>query len=100
MYDRDTFTMDDKMGDAEIDIRAYLECCLKMLHYESSSNDELVLWRVKPSIENCLAEESCIVRKSGKIVQDMFLRLRDVECGEVELQLEFINLHVSDSQWE
>ncbi|CAH2049003.1 unnamed protein product, partial [Thlaspi arvense] len=31
VYDKDTFTEDDKMGDAEIDIKPYTECLRKGL---------------------------------------------------------------------
>lgn len=88
VFDRDTFTVDDKMGDAEIDIKPYVEC-LRM-GSEKLPNGSVVN-KVQPSGTNCLAEESSCVWNNGKIVQDMRLRLRNVECGEVEVQLEWIN---------
>ncbi|KAL7240214.1 hypothetical protein ACSBR2_005975 [Camellia fascicularis] len=78
VYDEDTFTRDDKMGDAEIDIQPYVECIK-------------VGKTVKPNMKNCLAKESSIVCNKGKIYQDMRLRLRNVERGEVEVQLEWID---------
>lgn len=48
--------------------------------------------RVVPNRENCLAEASSIVSNNGKIVQNMILLLRNVECGEVEIQLEWIDI--------
>ncbi|KAB2612368.1 ADP-ribosylation factor GTPase-activating protein AGD11 [Pyrus ussuriensis x Pyrus communis] len=54
--------------------------------------DGTVLTKVQPSRENCLAEESCIIWSNGKLVQNMILRLRNVECGEVELQLQWIDV--------
>lgn len=98
MYDEDTFTGDDQMGNAEIEIGPYLEYCVQRLHHESPPDENAIQWRVQPSNKNCLAKESCIVWKKGKIVQDMLLRLRDVECGELEVQLEFINIPGSDGQ--
>ncbi|KAL4637832.1 hypothetical protein ACB092_03G105200 [Castanea dentata] len=89
VYDRDTLTIDDKMGDAEIDIKPYAES-LKM-GLENLPNGCAVK-KVQPSRTNCLSDESCCVWNNGKIVQDMCLRLRNVECGEVVLQIEWIDL--------
>ncbi|XP_059306144.1 protein C2-DOMAIN ABA-RELATED 10-like isoform X2 [Lycium ferocissimum] len=87
VYDKDTFTRDDKMGVAEIDINPYLEA-LKMGLQDLPNGVKVD--RVQPSKDNCLASESCIVWENGKMIQDMILRLRDVECGEVEVQIEMI----------
>ncbi|KAB2612367.1 ADP-ribosylation factor GTPase-activating protein AGD11 [Pyrus ussuriensis x Pyrus communis] len=54
--------------------------------------DGTVIAKVQPNRENCLAEESCIIWSKGKLVQNMALRLRNVECGEVELQLQWIDV--------
>ncbi|CAJ1936606.1 unnamed protein product [Sphenostylis stenocarpa] len=89
VFDHDTFTMDDKMGDAEVDIAPYIEA-LKMNLDELPSGT--IVTRIQPCRQNCLAEESCVVYEDGKLVQNIVLRLRHVECGEVEIQLEWINL--------
>ena len=89
VYDKDTLTVDDKMGDADIDIKPYVEC-LKM------GLDALpkgcAVKKVQPNRTNCLSSESCCVWENGKIVQDMILKLKNVECGEIVLQIEWINL--------
>ncbi|XP_010471082.1 PREDICTED: protein C2-DOMAIN ABA-RELATED 6-like [Camelina sativa] len=87
VYDKDTFTADDKMGDAEIDIKPFLEVHKRGL-LELPDGKELN--RIAPTKENCLSEESRIVSDEGKIVQNMILVLRNVECGKVEIQLEWI----------
>lgn len=89
VYDHDTFSMDDKMGDAVFDIKAFLEA-LRMHLDDLPSNT--VITRVQPCRTNCLAEESCVTWKDGRVVQEMCLRLRNVECGEVELELHWIDL--------
>ncbi|XP_041004586.1 protein C2-DOMAIN ABA-RELATED 7-like [Juglans microcarpa x Juglans regia] len=89
MYDKDTLTVDDKMGDAKIDLKPYIEC-LKM-GLENLPNGFAVK-KVQPSSTNCLAGESTCVRNNGKIVQDMRLKLRNVESGEVSIQLEWIDI--------
>lgn len=89
VYDKDTFSKDDRMGEAEIDIKPFLEA-VKMDYPNLPSGT--VYMRITPSRQNCLAEESCITLIDGKVVQDMCLRLRNVECGEVEIQLQWIDL--------
>ncbi|CAF2063920.1 hypothetical protein BRARA_G03003 [Brassica rapa] len=89
VYDKDTFTSHDKMGDAKIDIKPFLEVHKLGLQ---ELPDGTVIKRVLPTKENCLSEESRIVYHNGKIVQDMILVLRNVECGEVEIQLEWIEI--------
>ncbi|KAG5528127.1 hypothetical protein RHGRI_028906 [Rhododendron griersonianum] len=89
VFDKDTFSADDKMGDAEFDIKHFLEAVKMRL--EGVPNNT-ILTTVKPSRDNCLSEESRIVWADGKVVQDMILRLRNVERGEVELQLQWIDI--------
>ncbi|KAI5407364.1 protein C2-DOMAIN ABA-RELATED 1 [Lathyrus oleraceus] len=89
VYDKDTFSLDDKMGDAEFDIGPFVEA-IKM-RLEGLPNETIVT-KVAPSRQNCLAEASHIVWKDGKVFQNMVLRLRNVECGEVELQLHWVDI--------
>ncbi|XP_030952861.1 protein C2-DOMAIN ABA-RELATED 4-like [Quercus lobata] len=89
VFDKDTFSLDDKMGDAEFEIGSFLEA-LKM-RLEGLPNGTIIS-RVQPNRQNCLAEESCIIWTDGKAVQNMVLRLRNVESGEVELQLQWIDI--------
>ncbi|XP_021766199.1 protein C2-DOMAIN ABA-RELATED 4-like [Chenopodium quinoa] len=94
VYDHDTFSLDDKMGDAEFDISPVLEAV--KLNLEGVP-DGTVIKKVRPDRQNCIAEESSIVWKDGKVTQNMFLRLRNVECGEIELQLHWIDLPSTQS---
>ncbi|KAI3462616.1 hypothetical protein Pfo_019279 [Paulownia fortunei] len=89
VYDKDTFTLDDKMGDAELDIKPFVDA-LKM-HLENLPSGTIIT-NVKPNRENCLAEESSIIWENGEVIQHVFLRLRNVECGEIELQLHWIEV--------
>ncbi|KEH36497.1 putative C2 domain-containing protein [Medicago truncatula] len=89
VYDKDRFSMDDKMGDAEFDISPFVEAVKMRL--QGLPNDTIIT-RVQPSRQNCLAGESHIVLKNGKVVQKLVLRLRNVECGEVEIQLHWIDI--------
>lgn len=89
MYDYDTFSKDDKMGDAEFDLSPYIEALKTNLE---GLPEGTIITRIQPCRQNCLSEESCITYSDGKVVQDVVLRLRNVECGEVEIQLQWIDL--------
>ncbi|VFQ69157.1 unnamed protein product [Cuscuta campestris] len=89
VFDKDLFSCDDKMGDAEFDIATYVEAA--RMHFQDVPSGTIIT-KIKPSRENCLAEESNIVWENDKVVQNMVLRLRNVECGELELQLQWINI--------
>ncbi|KAF5742588.1 ADP-ribosylation factor GTPase-activating protein AGD11 [Tripterygium wilfordii] len=89
VYDHDTFSLDDKMGDAEFDLRPFLEAMKMGL---AGLPNGTIIRKIQPSRENCLAEESCIIWSNGKVVQNLFLRLKNVERGELELQLEWIDI--------
>ncbi|KAK2999659.1 hypothetical protein RJ639_023977 [Escallonia herrerae] len=81
--------MDDKMGDAEFEVKTFLEA--KKMKLDGLPIGT-VITRVQPCRTNCLAEESCVTWRDNRVVQDVCLRLRNVECGEVELQLHWIDL--------
>nr|XP_043620703.1 protein C2-DOMAIN ABA-RELATED 10-like [Erigeron canadensis] len=91
VYDKDKFSNDDSMGMTEIDIKPYIEC-LRMGINLNNLSDGTKLDRVHPRKHNYLADESCIIWENGKIVQDMILRLKNVECGEVAIQIELVPL--------
>ncbi|KAI9080476.1 hypothetical protein K1719_035921 [Acacia pycnantha] len=86
VFDQDTFTADDKMGDAEIDIKPYLQC-LKM-NLANLPNGS-VLKKIQPDGKNYLSEESSCILKNGKVTQEMTLALRNVECGHVVVEIEW-----------
>ncbi|MCD7463829.1 Protein C2-DOMAIN ABA-RELATED 7 [Datura stramonium] len=88
VYDKDTFTADDKMGDAKIDIKPYLEAINMGLE---GLPDGVKVDRVQPNRDNCLSDESCVLWENGRMTQTMLLRLQHVECGEIEIQIELIN---------
>lgn len=89
VFDKDTFTVDDKMGQAEIDIKPYIEAM--QMELENLPNGCAVK-KVQPSRTNCLADESIVEWNGGKMTQDMRLRLKNVECGEVEISIQWIDI--------
>ncbi|XP_021599809.1 protein C2-DOMAIN ABA-RELATED 7 isoform X2 [Manihot esculenta] len=89
VFDKDTFTKDDRLGDADIDIKPYIE--ILRMGLENLPNG-CVVKRVQPNRTNCLADESHMVWNNGEITQGMHLRLRNMKCGEVEIQIKWINV--------
>ncbi|KAJ6431703.1 hypothetical protein OIU84_019059 [Salix udensis] len=65
VFDKDRFTVDDKMGEADIDIQAYI-ASLKM-GLQNLPNG-CVVSRVKPNRNNSLADESCISGLTFQVV--------------------------------
>ncbi|KAM3342830.1 protein C2-DOMAIN ABA-RELATED 1-like [Capsicum galapagoense] len=90
VYDKDTFSRDDKMGDAELDIVPFIDT-IRMTRFKNIPNG-IIISRIIPSRKNCYSEESCIVYENGKVGQNAFVRLRNVECGEIELRLQWIDI--------
>ncbi|KAL2934230.1 Protein C2-DOMAIN ABA-RELATED 4 [Bienertia sinuspersici] len=83
------FSKDDKMGEAEFDIKPFIDA-LKM-SLDSLPSGTLIS-KVQPCRQNCLAEESKIIWSDSRVIQNLCLRLKNVECGEVEVQLQWIDL--------
>ncbi|CAL9118082.1 unnamed protein product [Musa textilis] len=89
VFDKDRFSMDDAMGHAEFDIRPFLEAVKMNLQ---GVPEGTIIRKVVPCRQNCLAEESVVRWCHGQVTQDLALRLKDVERGEVELQLQWVNV--------
>ena len=86
VYDKDRFSGDDKMGNTEIDLRPFLEAHQMELDFQKLPNG-CAIKRIRLGRTNGLAEESTITWSNGKIIQNMILRLRNMECGEIEIML-------------
>ncbi|CAI8605486.1 unnamed protein product [Vicia faba] len=89
VFDKDTFSLDDKVGDAEIDLKPYAQAVQMKL---DTLPDGCVIKRVQADRTNCLAEESSCILKDGKIIQEMILRLRNVESGELVVEIEWVDI--------
>ncbi|XP_016439294.2 GTPase activating protein 1 [Nicotiana tabacum] len=90
VYDKDTFSRDDKMGDAELDIVPFINAA-RTKRVKNIPNGTIIA-KIIPNRQNCYSEETCIAYENGKVVQNVFLRLRNVECGEIELRLQWIDI--------
>lgn len=90
MFDHDTFSADDIMGEAELDIQPLLTSALAYGNPELFSNMQIGKWL--KSDDNALIEDSIINIVDGKVKQNILLKLQNVESGEMELELEWMPL--------
>lgn len=91
VFDHDTFSRDDKMGDLVIDLQPLSLAVRKAHDTKSISNNNPQLCTIKPSKDNYLVKDSTIRYSDGNMVQDLCLKLQHVECGELELQLTWVD---------
>ncbi|CAN0917046.1 Probable ADP-ribosylation factor GTPase-activating protein AGD11 [Linum grandiflorum] len=90
VYDKDTFSTDDFMGEAEIDIQPLVSAARA---YETSSIDESTqLGKWVASKDNTLVKDGIISLIDGKVKQEISLRLQNVERGVLEIELECVPL--------
>ncbi|KAG6424841.1 hypothetical protein SASPL_115261 [Salvia splendens] len=91
VYDKDTFSTDDFMGSAEIDIQPLFSAA-KATEYTSISEPmELGNWKASKE-ENTLVRDGAIILEDGKVKQEIAIRLQNVERGILEIELECMPL--------
>ncbi|KAK8655669.1 hypothetical protein V6N13_108241 [Hibiscus sabdariffa] len=92
VFDKDTFSDDDPMGNAVIDIQPYIEA-VRLRKSVGQLPSGVALKKVQPSQTNDLADESCVILENdNKITQKMLLKLKEVESGELLIQLEWADI--------
>lgn len=77
------------MGNAEIDIQP-LVYAVRMGYLDVPNGT--AIRRVQPNRENHLSEESNVLWDDGGVVQDMILRLENVDKGEIEIKLQWAEI--------
>ncbi|CAO2196234.1 unnamed protein product [Urochloa humidicola] len=90
VYDKDTFTTDDRMGEAEINIEPLVAAARA---YEASTitdTAQLNKWMAKDGI--WIPRDSAISIINGKVKQLVTVRLQNVERGHLEMELECVPL--------
>ncbi|KAA3478706.1 ADP-ribosylation factor GTPase-activating protein AGD12-like [Gossypium australe] len=90
VYDHDMFSADDIMGEAEIDIQPLISAAMAYGDPEMFGNMQIGKWL--KSDDNALIEDSIINIIDGKVKQDVQLKLQNVECGELHLEVEWLPL--------
>lgn len=90
VYDYDTFSADDIMGEVEIDIQSMITSATAFGDVEMFENMQIGRWL--KSNDNALLEDSTVNIVDGKVKQSVSLKLQKVESGEIHLELEWIPL--------
>ncbi|XP_077241677.1 calcium-dependent ARF-type GTPase activating protein family [Tasmannia lanceolata] len=90
VYDKDTFSTDDRMGEADIDIQPLVSAAKAYENSTVCGSVQLGKWLATE--DNTLVKDSIISLAEGKVKQDITLRLQNVERGELEIELECVPL--------
>ncbi|GMP60983.1 hypothetical protein CsSME_00023630 [Camellia sinensis var. sinensis] len=90
VYDKDTFTTDDFMGDAEIDIQPLVSAA--KASESASLGEPMQLGKWVASKDNTLVRDGIITLEDGKVKQEIILRLQNVERGVLDIELECVPL--------
>ncbi|CAH9121778.1 unnamed protein product [Cuscuta epithymum] len=90
VYDYDTFSADDIMGEAEIDIQPMITSAMAFGNAGMFGDMQIGKWL--KSHDNALIEDSFVNIVDGKVKQEVLLKLQNVESGEIGLEIEWIPL--------
>ncbi|MCD9640009.1 putative ADP-ribosylation factor GTPase-activating protein agd11 [Datura stramonium] len=90
VYDKDTFTTDDFMGEAEIDIQPLVTAA--KASENSTLCESMPLGKWKASKDNTLVKDGIINLIDGKVKQEITVKLQNVERGVLEIGLECVPL--------
>ncbi|XP_042491916.1 probable ADP-ribosylation factor GTPase-activating protein AGD11 [Macadamia integrifolia] len=90
VYDKDRFTTDDHMGEAEIDIQPLVTAAKDYENTNITESIELEKWIANKY--NGFVKDSIISLVDGKVKQDIQIRLKNVEHGVLEIEIECVLL--------
>ncbi|KAG2689439.1 hypothetical protein I3760_09G138700 [Carya illinoinensis] len=90
VFDHDTFSSDDIMGEAEVDLQPLITSAIAFGDAGMFGNMQIGKWL--KSHDNALVNDSTVNIVDGKVKQEVSLKLQNVECGELELELEWMPL--------
>ncbi|KAI5384789.1 ADP-ribosylation factor GTPase-activating protein agd12, variant 2 [Lathyrus oleraceus] len=91
VFDHDIFSADDIMGEAEIDLQPLITSAIAF--GDAGMFDDMQIGKWLKSNDNALVEDSIVNIIDGKVKQDMLIKLQNVECGELNLELEWLSLN-------
>uniref|UniRef100_A0A0D9WFY6 Arf-GAP domain-containing protein n=1 Tax=Leersia perrieri TaxID=77586 RepID=A0A0D9WFY6_9ORYZ len=91
VFDKDTFTSDDRMGDVEVDIQPLISAARENENSAVTAGS-VEITKLLASDDGTLAKDSVIAVVDGKVKQEITLRLQNVEHGELEIELECVPL--------
>lgn len=90
VFDHDVISANDSMGEAEIDLQPLITSATAFGEAEMFENMQIGKWL--KSDDNALIDDSAVNIIDGKVIQEVSLKLQNVETGEVYLELEWIPL--------
>ncbi|KAL8259490.1 hypothetical protein R6Q59_027443 [Mikania micrantha] len=90
VFDHDTFSADDIMGEAEIDIQPLITS--GMAFGDAGILEDMQIGKWLKSEDNALLEDSIVNIIDGKVTQEVTLQLQNVESGEIDLRIEWMPL--------
>lgn len=90
VYDKDTFTTDDRMGEAEINIQPLVAAARAYETKSITDTAELNKWLAKDGI--WIPRDSALSVINNKVLQEVTVRLQNVERGHLEMELECVPL--------
>ncbi|KAK9058023.1 hypothetical protein SSX86_022863 [Deinandra increscens subsp. villosa] len=90
VFDHDTFSADDIMGEAEIDIQPLITSGMAFGDAGILENMQIGKWH--KSEDNALLEDSIVNISDGKVIQEVTLKLQNVESGEIDVRIEWMSL--------
>eukprot|EP00252_Welwitschia_mirabilis_P020346 TRINITY_DN4967_c0_g1_i1.p1 TRINITY_DN4967_c0_g1~~TRINITY_DN4967_c0_g1_i1.p1 ORF type:complete len:162 (-),score=28.79 TRINITY_DN4967_c0_g1_i1:60-545(-) len=91
LFDSDMFNEDDPMGHATVDLERLISLSKVYEKRHPKTNHEEI-GRTHPSKENGLLNESVILLTNEGVKQLLQLKLKDVESGEIEIELHLIRV--------
>lgn len=90
IFDHDLISSDDLMGEAEVDLQPMITAAMAFGDPNLLANMQIGKWL--QSNDNALIKDSSINIVDGKVKQEVSLKLQNAECGEIDLELEWISL--------
>ena len=78
------------MGEAEIDIQPLITSA--MAFEDAGILGDMQIGKWLKSNDNALLEDSIVHIINGKVIQEVTLKLQNVESGEIDLRIEWIPL--------
>ncbi|XP_038710940.1 probable ADP-ribosylation factor GTPase-activating protein AGD11 isoform X2 [Tripterygium wilfordii] len=88
VYDKDKFSTDDFMGEAEIDVQPLVAAA--RAYERSDINESMQLGKWIASKDNTLVKDGIITLQDGTVKQEISLRLQNVERGVLDIELECV----------
>ena len=91
LLDKDRFSKDELLGDAEVDLQPLLAVARKLAGINKETESKAIE-SVPASKDNALASDSHILVRKGQIVQNLHLKLNNADNGEIEIELKWIDI--------